>query len=139
MSRVDGSICPLEAPRWPGRDCRRRLRPAFAGCLVVKSSVVHTIRRSLLRLATMTFLLGAMLTMAVALGTSGLSMSGQGHLAQAAPTKPTVQICTSREQCTPEAPLNSPAPVPQILSFGFIAASVAILVDRHRRTKSPKE
>jgi len=98
---------------------------------------VRTIRRSFLLLAVITFVLGAVLTVADATGPVGSPASGHGALAQAAPSRPPVQSCSSREQCTPEAPLNSPAPAPQMLSLGFIAAGVAILVDHHRRRRSP--
>ena len=100
---------------------------------------MRTIRRSLLLLAAVTFIFGAVLTAPVALGSVGSSTSQQGNLAQTAPSKPTVQICSATEQCTPAAPLNSPAPVPQILSLGFVAASVAILADRRRRRRSPRD
>jgi hypothetical protein len=115
------------------------VRPTVAGNLVVQWTLVHTIRRSLLLLAAMAFLLGGMLTAAGALGSFGSTTSAQGNVAQAAPPKPSVRICSVTERCAPEAPLNSPVPMPQILALGFVAATMVILANRFRRTKPAEE
>jgi hypothetical protein len=101
---------------------------------------VRNVRRGLLVLGAMTFVLGAVLTTAVTLGsTHGSVTSGHAALVLSAPSTPTAQLCSTPEQCMPAAPLNSPAPVPPVLSFGFIAAGVVILADRLWRERSARD
>jgi hypothetical protein len=78
-------------------------------------------------------LAGAVFAMATSMESTGSSSSRQAKVEQTASTQRPVQMCSATEKCVPASPLNSPAPVPQIVTLGFIAASVAVLADLRRR------
>jgi hypothetical protein len=97
-------------------------------------SLVHTIRRGLLLFAATIFLFGAVITL-----TSGLQPgpSASGRSAAAASAPPARDLCFSTEKCVPVTPFNGPVTAPPIVSVGFMAVGLTVLVGLRWRRVGP--
>ena len=56
-----------------------------------------------------------------------------------APTHPAPHLCLDSEHCAPAMPLNGAVTVPPIVSIGFIAAVLGVLIGLRRRRMGQDE
>ena len=98
----------------------------------VGCGLVRTIGRGLLLFAATVCIFGAVITLTSGLQ-PGASGSGGAGVEMAATPQPTLRVCLSTERCVPVAPFNSSVTVPPIVSIGFVAAALAVLIDLRRR------
>lgn len=98
----------------------------------VRWGSVQTIRRGLLLTVATVCLFGAVITVASPVQSLHVVAQNSGA-ASIAPAHPAPHLCLDSEHCAPVTPLNGAVTVPPIVSIGFIAAVVGVLIGLRRR------
>ena len=117
-----------------------RLRRPTAMAAPTRGTVVEvdTLRRGLLVLVASACVVSCALAVASSGAATGPTGSPPALVQQVAPSGGSVQVCSPTEKCVPTSPTNRLVPAAPVLTVGFLALGVVVLVDRRRRQPGPR-